>query len=204
MGGRCASGSSTISGLAFNTANSFPAGYDDALFFADYNRDCILTMAPGGDGKPDPTTVTVFEDAASNPVNLTFGPGGDLFYPNFDGGQIRRITYTGTPAAPYVTSQGGVVTYHGSNGANSVTRHRARGGLPCSTETGISAGPDARTTATTPPAQGRTPTSVVMNMRGGNDPATASGVTEDPFTIRGQGAMTPSPPLGDPGGGPRC
>ena len=152
VGGGCANGSSAVSGLAFNTANTFPAGYDDALFFADYSRDCILAMAPGGDGKPDPTTVTVFEDAANNPVNLTFGPGGDLYYPNFDGGAVRRITYTGTPAAPYVTSQGGVVTYHGSDGTNSVTvtepadelRVRPR---PASAPTA----PDARTTATTPP-----------------------------------------------------
>ena len=139
LGTNCESGTSSIAGLAFNTANSFPVGYDGALFFADYSRDCIWTMTTGADGKPDPTTVTPFQDAASNPVNLTFGPGGALYYPDFDNGQVRRIAHTGTPAAPYVTSQGGVVTYHGSNGANSVVVTEP-GTTYRFDETGISAG----------------------------------------------------------------
>ncbi len=186
--GRTASpGTSSIAGLAFNTANTFPVGYDGALFFADYSRDCIWTMTTGPDGKPDPTTVTPFQDAASNPVNLTFGPGGALYYPNFDNGQVRRIAFTGTPAAPYVTSQGGVVTYHGSNGVEQRRRHRARRRRTGSTRPGSApAARRARTAALSSPARRQRPTSVVMNMGGGNDTATASAVTEDPFTIRGQ------------------
>src|SRR5204862_412038 len=34
--------------------------------------------------------------AAANPVDIESGPGGDLFYVDFDGGTIRRISYTGT------------------------------------------------------------------------------------------------------------
>jgi PKD repeat protein len=38
--------------------------------------------------------VQTFVAAAANPVNLENGPGGDLFYVDFDGGTIRRIAYT--------------------------------------------------------------------------------------------------------------
>ena len=41
--------------------------------------------------------------SAANPVNLQFGPGGDLFYPDFDGGTIRRIHYIDS-SAPTVTA----------------------------------------------------------------------------------------------------
>ena len=49
---------------------------------------------------PSPSTITTFAAGAANPVDLTFGPGGDLFYPDFDGGTIRRITYTAANQAP--------------------------------------------------------------------------------------------------------
>ena len=184
LGANCQAGSSSIAGLAFNTANAFPVGYDGALFFADYSRDCIWVMTTGPDGKPDPTTVTPFQDAANNPVNLTFGPGGSLYYPNFDAGQVRRIAYTGTPAAPYVASEGGVVTYHGSNGVDSVTVTEPGSNYQFD-ETGISAGTGARTTAPTPPAPTR-------HNLGGDEHGRRERhrhrvrVTEDPFTIRGQ------------------
>ena len=43
-----------MAGLQFEFAagqNSYPAEYDDALFFADYSRDCIWVM-PKGAGRP--------------------------------------------------------------------------------------------------------------------------------------------------------
>ena len=41
---------------------------------------------------PRPDSVRGFVSGAANPVNLENGPGGDLFYVDFDGGTIRRIT----------------------------------------------------------------------------------------------------------------
>jgi PKD repeat protein len=93
----CPTGSSSTAGLEFEfvaAQNSYPAEYDGGLFFADYSRDCIWIMPKGADGKPAPGQIRGFVAGAANPVNLENGPGGDLFYVDFDGGTIRRITYT--------------------------------------------------------------------------------------------------------------
>jgi len=100
-GETCPTGSSAIAGLAFTpAATAFPASYGGALFFADNSRDCIWVMRAGAGGQPSPSTIETFAAGASNPVDLTFGPGGDLFYPDFDGGTIRRISYTAANQAP--------------------------------------------------------------------------------------------------------
>jgi glucose/arabinose dehydrogenase len=101
----CPTGSSSISGVAFNSgpATTFPASYQDALFFSDYSRDCIWAMKTNGGALPSIAHVETFVSAAANPVNLQFGPGGDLFYVDFDGGTIRRVHYNDT-TAPSVTS----------------------------------------------------------------------------------------------------
>ena len=100
-GESCPPGSSSISGLAFYTGTTYPSTYQDALFFADYSRDCIWVMFKGANGLPDPTNVVPFQVPATNPVDLEIGPGGDLFYVDFGDqgastGTVRRIRYTGT------------------------------------------------------------------------------------------------------------
>ena len=57
-------------------------------------------MEKGADGQPAPGLIRTFVAAAANPVNLENGPGGDLFYVDFDGGTIRRITYTSANQPP--------------------------------------------------------------------------------------------------------
>ncbi|HEX2418729.1 MAG TPA: PQQ-dependent sugar dehydrogenase [Micromonosporaceae bacterium] len=90
----CPTGSSSIAGIQFAPAqNSYPAEYDGALFFADYSRDCIWAMLEGANGQPAEGQIVAFVDRATNPVGLAAGPGGDLFYADFDGGTIRRIQY---------------------------------------------------------------------------------------------------------------
>ncbi len=93
-GESCPTGSSSLAGMDFYTGGPFPSAYDDALFFADYSRDCIWAMRAGSDGKPDPTTVTTFDAGASNPVFLQVGPDGALYYADFDGGRIQKVRYT--------------------------------------------------------------------------------------------------------------
>lgn len=88
---------SSIAGLAFYSRGSrgrYPTDYRGALFFADYSRDCIWVMFKGANGLPDPSTVTAFRNGAANPVGLVIGPRKDLFYVDFNGGTVRRITYT--------------------------------------------------------------------------------------------------------------
>ncbi|MET0915437.1 MAG: PQQ-dependent sugar dehydrogenase [Jiangellaceae bacterium] len=99
----CPTGSSSIAGtqFVFGAGQSpYPTEYDDALFFADYSRDCIWVMPKGADGLPSPGLVRTFVAGAANPVNLQVGPTGELFYVDFDGGTIRRINYASTNRPP--------------------------------------------------------------------------------------------------------
>jgi glucose/arabinose dehydrogenase len=93
-GESCPAGSSSIAGLAFNPPGStLPASYDGALFFADYSRDCIWVIKRQGGTLPSAAPAT-FRASASNPVDLEFGPGNDLFYPDHVGGRVMRIHFT--------------------------------------------------------------------------------------------------------------
>ncbi len=78
----------------------YPSEYRGALFFADYSRDCIWAMLPGANGVPDPARIRTFAAGAANPVQLQIGPGGDLFYADFDGGTIRRVSFTAANQPP--------------------------------------------------------------------------------------------------------
>ena len=101
-GETCSTGSgSSISGIAFYEGGPYPAQYDNALFFADYSRNCIWVMRAGSNGLPDPATTAPFIQNAAAPVQLKVGPNGDLFYPDFTNGTIHRVSYqaTGSPTA---------------------------------------------------------------------------------------------------------
>ena len=90
----CATGSSSISGLAFYGNGTYPAQFAGALFFADHSRNCIWVIPAGANGLPDTTKVANFVQSAANPVDLEIGPGGDLYYIDHEGGAIHRITYS--------------------------------------------------------------------------------------------------------------
>ena len=110
-GETCPPGSSSAAGIAFAPPNgTYPDEYDGALFFADYSRDCIWAMLPGANGLPDPARIRTFAAGAANPVYLQIGPGGDLFYPDFDGGTIRRITFTSANQSPTAVATGSPTT----------------------------------------------------------------------------------------------
>jgi PKD repeat protein len=107
----CPTGSSSAAGIAFEPANGgYPSDYQGALFFADYSRDCIWAMLPGSNGVPDPTKILTFAAGAANPVQLQIGPGGDLFYPDFDGGTIRRVSFTPANQPPTAVATGNPTT----------------------------------------------------------------------------------------------
>ena len=106
-GDPCGSGSGSISGLAFYGSGSYPAAYQDALFFADASRNCIWVMFKGSNGRPDPATRATFMPSASTPVDLRTGPAGDVFYADRDGGTVRRITYSTGNRPPTAVIQSG-------------------------------------------------------------------------------------------------
>ena len=107
----CANETSSVSGIAFGTAQSnYPASYKGAMFFSDFARSCIWSLGKKADGEPDPTSIQTFVQAAATPVDLLTGPGGDLYYvdyginPNGTVGQgiagVHRIVYTGSNGVP--------------------------------------------------------------------------------------------------------
>ncbi len=104
-GETCPIGSASLSGLAFYAGGSYPAQYDNALFFADYSRNCIWVMLKGVNGLPDPATRQTFVADASFPTDLQIGPGGDLYYVDIAGGTIRRVQYSSGNQAPTAVIQ---------------------------------------------------------------------------------------------------
>jgi glucose/arabinose dehydrogenase len=89
----CPTGGSATGGIAFTPQQtSYPNTYQGAVFFADYSRRCIWTMSPGSNGVPSADKVTRFAAGLGSPVDLEFGPGGELYYVDL-GGTVRRFRY---------------------------------------------------------------------------------------------------------------
>ena len=93
---------SALGGIAFGrTANSpYPAGYNGALFFADYARQCIWAMKLGAGGQPDPTNVSLIEQGAPSPVAMHLGPDGKLYYVSISTGTLHVIDFSGSNQPP--------------------------------------------------------------------------------------------------------
>ena len=108
--------------------------YDGALFFADYSRGCIWAMKAGDDGAAAiPDSRTRSRPTRPDPVDLEIGPGGDLFYVDFDGGTVRRIQLRQRATAPPVAAAAG----------DAGLRHSAAGGRT-STRSGSTRSPTRR------------------------------------------------------------
>jgi glucose/arabinose dehydrogenase len=98
-GDGCGTGSSSITGIAFQTGNGYSATYNGALFFGDSSRYCIWAMLPDGSGLPDPNARVAFLVSGAlpaqkvRPVDIQRGPDGRLYIADFDGGRIVRINF---------------------------------------------------------------------------------------------------------------
>jgi glucose/arabinose dehydrogenase len=91
-------------GLAFYEGSTggtadYPAKYKGGLFFVDYDRNCLAFLPKTSSGVPDGTNMQEIATSLSRPVDLTTGPGGDLYYVDHDGGRVIRIKYILTPVA---------------------------------------------------------------------------------------------------------
>ena len=93
-------GSSDITGLAFYTGASYPPQYRNSLFTADNSRSVIFNIPyvdANADGIPDPpadnNATAFFDGVFATAVQLTSGPGGDIFFPNINRGVISRLSY---------------------------------------------------------------------------------------------------------------
>ena len=95
-----ATGCSSVTGSAFvPNEGAFPASYDDSYLFGDYVCNKIMELKPksgGGYAMSDFASGL----AGGGPIAMAFGPSGSgqaLYYTTYaNGGEIHRITYTGT------------------------------------------------------------------------------------------------------------
>jgi glucose/arabinose dehydrogenase len=99
-GDACPTGSSSITGVAFEDGSNYPAGYDGALFFADAMRGCVWVMTRGAGGDPAPGQISPFVVGGGVVVQVVAGPGGDIFYVDLVAGHIRRVVYNGANHPP--------------------------------------------------------------------------------------------------------
>ena len=99
-GDACPTGSSSITGIAFEHGSNYPADYDSALFFADAARGCIWVMKRGGGADPAPGQISQFVGGGGSVVQVLAGPGGDIFYVDLWAGQIHRVVYNGANHPP--------------------------------------------------------------------------------------------------------
>ena len=97
-GESCSTGSSAIAGVDFYSGSAFGPAYANALFFADYVRDCIWVI-PAGASSPNP-----FAPGVANPSFIEVGPDGALYYTDLDGGRVQRIGVNQAPAARVAAS----------------------------------------------------------------------------------------------------
>ncbi|MBD7917439.1 PQQ-dependent sugar dehydrogenase [Cellulomonas sp. Sa3CUA2] len=89
-------GCGSITGGAFVPHGVWPAAYDDAYLFADYVCGRIMMLSDG--------TRTNLATGLGGAVHLEFGPYAGsqaLYYTTYaNGGEVRRIAYTGTENRP--------------------------------------------------------------------------------------------------------
>ncbi|HTO68372.1 MAG TPA: DUF2341 domain-containing protein [Myxococcota bacterium] len=98
----CGTGGGSITGMAFYVNGTYPAEYQGALFFQDYTRKCLWAMMPDTPGgPPNPTKIRAINwNEPSGSVDVEVGPGGDLYYAAYTGGQIIRLQYFSTNHPP--------------------------------------------------------------------------------------------------------
>lgn len=87
----------SITGITFYTGIRWPPEYRNAVLFADYNFNRVWVIKDtNADGLPDApadSAATVFAQSNLPIVDLTTGPGGDVFFVNINNGRISRISY---------------------------------------------------------------------------------------------------------------
>lgn len=89
-------GGSSVTGISFYNGGSYPAAFDGSLFFTDYSRRYLYVMYKGPDGLPNVASRQVFKALPGGAVELTTGPGGDLFYVDHNNGKVQRFVASGT------------------------------------------------------------------------------------------------------------
>ncbi len=87
-------GSTCILGGPYYRGTAFPSQYQGRYFFGDYSGRLIKQVLFDSSGNV--TEVKDFVTGLTDPVFVTEGPDGNLYYSEFSTGQIKRIRYTGS------------------------------------------------------------------------------------------------------------
>src|SRR4051795_1093557 len=84
----------SVTGGAFYTGTAYPVQYRNTLFFGDYTRQQIWTLATDASGKlTRAPEVAGFGAEVGGPVAFHAGPSGDMTYADILSGQVRRLVY---------------------------------------------------------------------------------------------------------------
>ena len=90
-------GNGSITGCAFYTGTQFPAEYVGNFFFLDHSRGQISRMVLGASNEvvsvTRPWGTTNGTGWGFGPVDLMLGNEGALYYTQYSGDQVRKITY---------------------------------------------------------------------------------------------------------------
>jgi glucose/arabinose dehydrogenase len=86
--------SASVTGGAFYTGGTWPSEFRGAYVFGDWQGSWMRYLTLESDNTHTATTKD-FAAEAAGPVELDFGPNGDLYYVALNAGQIRRISYRG-------------------------------------------------------------------------------------------------------------
>lgn len=84
----------SVTGGEFYTGTSYPARYRNALFFGDYSRQQIWTLATDAAGRLTRAPEAAgFGGDVGGPVAFHTGPNGDMTYADILTGQVRRLVH---------------------------------------------------------------------------------------------------------------
>ncbi len=94
-----------VIGGAFSQTSSYPEGFQNAYFFADWVRSTIYTLRTDENGELLPESGHAILMVASAPVAFATGPDGEIYYLGWPRatssfGELRHIAFTDTDQAP--------------------------------------------------------------------------------------------------------
>ena len=83
----------------FYTGGSYPAAYQNAYFYADFNAGLILYLPHGNRSVPE-----LFAASVRGPVQITRGPDGNLYVLSITNGLLSRIRVGSREGAPILNA----------------------------------------------------------------------------------------------------
>jgi hypothetical protein len=84
----------------FNAAqaspNRLPPRFDGSLFIMDWSRDWINEVTFAADGSVAAVKPFLAAQKPNGPLDMAFGPDGDMFLLEYDASSLYQVQYTGS------------------------------------------------------------------------------------------------------------